>query len=299
MPKIYGEIQNAALENLASDPTPGVAGRIIRNTTDGKVKIDNGTAYKAAILNDDKAIIGTSGTESSNTRLHRGAAGVTQLVSGADTTAEGTLSTVLNQLSAKVENYTDAGKPAAGNAGRLVWITDINTMKVDNGSSYQVLGSGGGGSAIQWTEPANAPYLSTLNNMQGYSFGNGLDQELYAEYKVPSSYLSGTQLKLKIGIYSADTSNTFLIQTVSTLLRNNTDLVSSTTNQRTSTNSAITASGANQNKIQIVTCDLTDTTGNINSVAVSANDIIIIKLTRGADTATGNVIFLAKQCEVA
>lgn len=159
--------------------------------------------------------------------------------------------------------------------------------------------SGNGGSAIQWTEPANSPYLSTLNNMQAYSFGNGLAQELYAEYKVPSSYLAGTQLSLKFSIYSADTSNNFLMQTVSTLLRNNSDLVTSTTNQRTSTNTAITASGANQNKIQVVSADLTDTTGNINAVAVSANDIIIIKLTRGTDTATGNVIFLAKQCEVA
>lgn len=299
MPRFYSELQHASLENLSSDPTAGVAGRVIRNTTDGKVKVDNATNYRAFIVNDDKAVIGNNGTANNNIRLHRGASSVLQFVQGGDVTAEGTLSTALAQISAKFESYLDASKPSPGNAGRVIFITDLLTLLVDNGSAWIPLGSGGGGSSILWYEDENAPSLATINRMQVYSFGQGQGQTIYTEYKVPTSYAIGRPITLKVNHYSADTSGTFLLQTVTTLIRNATDIVSSTTNQRTSTNSAITASGANQNEIQTAICDLTSSTGTINSVAVSPGDTLLIALTRDVgDTAVGQVGFLHKQCEV-
>lgn len=144
MPSFYGEIKQASLENIAGDPSTTSTGRIWYNTTETRVKTDDGTNKRALLRNDLKCVVGNNGTANNNIRLHRGASPVLQLLVGGDTTAEGTLGTSLAQLSAKIENYTDAGKPSAGNSGRLVFLSDVGTsgtVKVDNGSAYQFLQS--------------------------------------------------------------------------------------------------------------------------------------------------------------
>lgn len=140
--KVYGNLERAGLEALSSNPSAGTLGRFWWNTTDGKAYLDKSANNRPFLLNDDKAILGNSGTASENIRFHRGAAGVIQFLSGADTTAEGTLSTALNQLSARVENYTDAGKPAFGNAGRIIYITDQQKTLLDTGSAWKQVGGG-------------------------------------------------------------------------------------------------------------------------------------------------------------
>ena len=140
MPKILGELQDACLEHLSSDPGSSVSGRIYTNTTEARIKTDDGTNKRALLRNDLKAVIGNSGTDSENIRLHRGAAGVIQLLEGDDATAEGSLSSSINQLSARLENYLEAGKPAAGNAGRSIYITDEQRINVDNGTTWDVVG---------------------------------------------------------------------------------------------------------------------------------------------------------------
>lgn len=140
MAKIYGQLEEAQLHNKTSDPTAGVSGKVWFNTSDLRAKFDNGTAVKYLLANDDRCTIGTNGTANSNIRLHRGAAGVIQFVLGGDITAEGTLSTSLAQKSARQENYTTAGKPAAaaGNAGRVIWVTDVTpALNVDNGGAWK------------------------------------------------------------------------------------------------------------------------------------------------------------------
>lgn len=138
--KLYGQAENAQLENKAADYTAGPVGRIWWNTTSGQAKIDDGTNIRALIRNDQKAIFGNNGTAANNIRLHRGAAGVLQFVAGDDVTAEGTLATALNQISSKFENYTDATKPAFGNPGRVIWVTDLVSLYVDTGSSWAAIG---------------------------------------------------------------------------------------------------------------------------------------------------------------
>lgn len=135
--KVFGQLEAATFEILASDPGTSVQGRFWFNSVSGMFKTDDGTDQRALLRNDAQAIIGNSGTAVDNIRLHRGGAGVIQLVLGSDVTAEGSLSSALNQLSARIENYTDAGKPAFGNAGRLVWITDQSKLLVDTGAAYK------------------------------------------------------------------------------------------------------------------------------------------------------------------
>lgn len=297
MPRFYSELQHASLENLASDPTAGVAGRIIRNTTDGRVKVDNSSTYRAILINDDKCVIGNNGTANNNIRLHRGASGVLQFVQGGDATAEGSLSTALNQISFRAENYTDSGKPSAGNAGRILWITDLQSALIDNGTSYQTLGGGGGGGSLNWIEAAEAPLPDIENNFQVYKYQNAITQQLYCSVRVPNSYLAGRQVNLRFQFYSPDTSNTVLFRTQATLIKNLDEAVTATTNQRTSTNSAITLA-TTANRLNGVVCDLTSSTGTINSVAIAAGDLIQVRLYRDTDTATSDARFLPFTSEV-
>lgn len=135
--RIYSDLKVACLESLSSDPAPGTTGRIIWNLTSLQVKTDDGTNIRALLRNDQKLIIGSNGTAANNVRWNRSANGLLQLVIGSDVTAEGTLSTSLAQLSSRIENYTDAGKPSVGNAGRLVYTTDTKLLELDNGAAYQ------------------------------------------------------------------------------------------------------------------------------------------------------------------
>lgn len=137
MAKIFGNLERASLEVLSSAPTVGVTGRVYFDSTLLKAQIDNSVAFRAFLVNDTKCILGNSGTAADNIRLHRGAAGVLQFVSGADATAEGSLSAALNQISARVENYATGSLPAAANAGRLLWDTSLSILKVDTGAAIK------------------------------------------------------------------------------------------------------------------------------------------------------------------
>jgi hypothetical protein len=133
---VFGQLKKACMEILSSQPSGSVQGRLWYNSTSGKAEFDNGTQKRALLANDDKAVVGNSGTAANNIRLHRGANQVLQQVLGNDVTAEGSLSSALAQSSSRVENYTDAGKPAFGNAGRLVYLTDLFQLLLDVGTSW-------------------------------------------------------------------------------------------------------------------------------------------------------------------
>ncbi len=136
MPKILGELQDACVENRASDPASSTAGRIWRNTTEERVKTDDGTNKRALLRNDAKAVIGNNGTANNNIRFHRGAAETLQLTQGDDATAEGSMSTSLAKLSAKIESYLTGSLPAVGNIGRPSYSTDDDTIYVDTGAVW-------------------------------------------------------------------------------------------------------------------------------------------------------------------
>lgn len=136
---VFGQLKKACLEILSSQPSGSTQGRIWYNSTTGKNEFDNGTQKRALLANDDKAVIGTSGTAGFNIRFHRAANGLLQYVLGGDVTAEGTRSTNLAEISGKTENYTDAGKPTFGNAGRLAYLNDLAQLSLDIGTSWQYL----------------------------------------------------------------------------------------------------------------------------------------------------------------
>lgn len=162
----------------------------------------------------------------------------------------------------------------------LVYATDRQKLFVDNGSSLVLVGSSGGGGSIEWIPDVNAPIAAVENGQRVWIFDAGLEQTLYAMIRVPSAYVAGAQITAKIHMYSPSTTGDIQIQTIATLIRNGTDAVTSTTNQRTSTNAAFTTSAGTVNEPNAITFDLTSTTGTINAVAVAANDLIFVTLKR-------------------
>jgi hypothetical protein len=152
-------------------------------------------------------------------------------------------------------------------AGLEIFNSTTGTKQIYT-TAWTDVGSGGGGSAVFWLEDGATAIPAVDSSNRVYQFTAAFSQTVFALVRVPTSYLAGSQVRLRLTAYSADTSGTYLMQTVSTLIRTGTDLISSTTNQRTSTNAAITATGGNANRPQAIVFDLTSATGQINAVSV-------------------------------
>lgn len=150
--KVYGNLERAQLEAKASDYAATITGIIWFNTVDGRVKIGSGSLVKQFLLNDDKIIVGTSVTAADNVRVFRGGAGKLVKALGDNVTAEGSVPTTLAQETIKLESYTTAGRPAAGQAGRLIWNTDEGKVQQDNGSAWVNVGTTGASVSVDTLE---------------------------------------------------------------------------------------------------------------------------------------------------
>ena len=171
---------------------------------------------------------------------------------------------------------------------------------ITNGDWRKLAGSGGGGSSLEWTIDTNGalPDYGFFQNL--FKFIYGEDQQLYAVYPVPLSYSVGDQIKMRSKIVSGETSTSTLDFKTQTTLIGSTDQITSTTNQHTSTNGSINLSGTTPDVPQLLECDLTDASGQINGVDVLAGDLLIIRLYRDDSVATSLVpaSFLPKTSEV-
>lgn len=192
--------------------------------------------------------------------------------------------------------YVTANGAAADSNAYYNSTTD--RVRVYANGAWANLGSGGGGGSIQWIEDADAPIAAVENKARVYLFESSLGQQLHTVFRIPASYQAGTQISMRALWYSDGTANDVLMQTVATLIRPGTDAITSTTNQRTSTNSAVTLSAGTVDEPQSITLDLTSSNGQINAVGVSAGDLILVTLLRGTDTSTSEVKFLPYASEV-
>lgn len=126
------------------------------------------------------------------------------------------------------------------------------------------------------------PTRDIENNMSVLLFADALTQQISMLVKVPTWWVAGRQLSLKLNTYSPGSSGTNLISATTTLLEPGSSAASSTSNQHSSTNSAVSLASAN--RIESHSIDLTDGNGQINSTAVAAGDLLLVVLSR--DTAT-------------
>lgn len=222
-------------------------------------------------------------------------------LTGANVNAAAVLNLVSTTKGILIPRMTTGQRDAIATPPTSLLIFNSTTARFEfyNGASWSGLGSGGGGGgALVWVEDSLSPVPDIASGMQVYRYEAGLTQSLFTVIRVPASYSSGSPINLRLTFHSASTSGNALIQSVATLIRPGTDAISSTTNQRTSTNAAVTLSGATANIPQAVTLDLSSASGQINAVNVSAGDLIRVELRRGTDTATGDVVVPVYAAEV-
>lgn len=201
--KVFGQLENSQLENRTTHHTVGVAARLWFRTDQGRIWFDDSAAIKALLRNDDKIIIGNSGTSTENARIHRGAAKRIQLVRGDDTTAEGSASNVLAELSSIVENYTAGTRPAnaVGNAGRMIYVTDLGELQFDTGSAWQGIGnatvvSGSVGSPNNITAGVGVTPLAIGRKQIIFVQGSGGAVEVTAAARVGNGVNVGDEIQL-------------------------------------------------------------------------------------------------------
>ncbi len=188
-------------------------------------------------------------------------------------------------LLGNVSQVVDAGFQVSaiqlGASGYVRFNFSSSILQFSNdGIRWQAFGSGGGGGGGSTWQPVGgvSPIETFEIDEKAWQFAQGQGQELALMIKVPASYLSGSQIKLKLAHYSDGTTGAFKFTTTATLIRKNQDSVMSTSNQRVSTNSDATLSVAFE-YFEVV-YDLTSTTGAINGVSVSGGDVLKVILQR-------------------
>jgi hypothetical protein len=164
----------------------------------------------------------------------------------------------------------------------------MNTL-LANIDSQLAAGGGGGGGGLRWSADGvtdGAVVDQIYNNRVAY-FPNAATVRMCASFQVPAGYVTGNQISVYVSFFTPDTSGNMKMKTVSTLVRQNTDAMNSTTNQRSSTNTQLTNTIANAPRR--VLFDLTSSIGQVNGVAVTAGDIIHVEMTRdyGSETSAG------------
>lgn len=100
--QVYGELIRAQLEVLSATPSSALSGRILWQSTVGKMYVDDGVTILPLLRNDQKCVFGTNATASTNVRWNRSGVATLQLVTGDDTTAEGSSSSSWAKLNTKL-----------------------------------------------------------------------------------------------------------------------------------------------------------------------------------------------------
>lgn len=207
-----------------------------------------------------------------------------------------TISTLIANIDALLkngyQNYTDfddlVADPASPGASKVrFYVKNGLVYKKNSAGTVAPVGSGGGGGGggANWqVVSGSAPIDSFEYDERVWLFEQGQSQALTLWVKVPSSYLAGTKISLLGLFYSPSAINNWKMQAAATLVRKGTDAITTTTNVNTLNSGDKTNTLAN--KLTEISIDLSSAFGAINSVSVSAGDIIKIQLSRIATTGT-------------
>jgi len=197
---------------------------------------------------------------------------------------------------------TTAQRPGSPAAGMLRFNSDLSAFEGYKSGAWGALGGGGGGGGGANWQPSNGvgPIESNEYDEKVWLYQAGAGQKLVLWFKVPEGYSAGTQIKARLGFYSPAITNNFKIRLTATLIRSGLDAITSTTNQNI-INTADILNATTANKLQVLNFDLTSSIGQINSVAISKNDMIKLELTRVAPIGTedtSDIRFIPSSSEV-
>jgi hypothetical protein len=190
--------------------------------------------------------------------------------------------------------------PGTPKTAQIYWDTTAKSVKVYSGSTVITLGQVAGigsGAGLQWFQTSGGPAESEENEQRVYLYEAGLTQDLVIFYRVPTNYLAGDSLTLNIGVYSASTTGTIQMDAVSTLIRQDSDAIDSTSLQHTKNGTTLTNTTTNQ--LRTVPIVIVDSNGQLAATAVAAGNLIKIQLQRGTDTDSADIRFIPSYSEIA
>lgn len=246
MAKIYGQLENAQLENKAADYATGVAGRYWLNTTSLLAKFDTGAAIKTLVDTD-------------------------------------TVQTLSNK-SIDVAIFPHQATPAAPVAGNIKLYSKNNgkIYILRETGSESALGGGGGGGSLLWEKTGGiSPVAEFVDGFHLENFNEVDSQEIYAFITVPESYDAGAQIKLLSGSFfiSAVVGNVrFRCDT--TLIRDASTVLGTYPNIHSSVLAEVTVPAVSNTLKAIGEIDLSAAGGLINGVAIVAGDKLRVRLYR-------------------
>lgn len=175
-------------------------------------------------------------------------------------------------------NLTTYAATAAN--GQWCFATDTKVMYQVIDSALVPAGAGGGGTSLNWNDSGNAPVINWVDGFKLGDFDNTSSQELYAILTVPSSYRAGKPIKLKSGtFFCPSTSGNVLFKTATALIQGS-SVLGTYPNIKTSSNSQVAVSGVANTANAIGDLDLTDSSGQINGIAVAAGHKLRIRIYR-------------------
>jgi len=190
------------------------------------------------------------------------------------------------------DQYTEKVTPVNND---IVLINDseaggaIKKLKLAN----MIGGGSGGGGAIIWLDGSISPLKGFENFSDIRLFDDSDLQTLILNILVPGSYTVGNQILLKnLMTYTDSTSGNILFRTTTYLTKVGED-ITSIANSHDSTNAEITVS-ASDTVYSVGDIDLTDSSGEINSVAVATGDLLRVVLIRESSNETTSITNEAK-----
>ncbi len=157
--------------------------------------------------------------------------------------------------------------------------------------------SASGSASISWyLGDSNGPIETTLSNgLTVLDFSASPDElTMYCEIQVPSSYIAGTQIKLKNGKFFANpTTGNVLFRADSRLFKAAIDGTSTPTAYN-STNAQVAVAGSANQIVAIGDVDITSASGQINSVSVAAGNLILVTFYRKTSSETSALTDVAR-----
>jgi hypothetical protein len=162
------------------------------------------------------------------------------------------------------------------------------SVGVDGSGAWAAPSGGGGAGGLKWYFGNGlTPEIQIKSSgLETYAFAQTDDQEIFVKIKIPTGFVNGTQCFLRNGhFFTSVTSGNVLFRATSYIFRSNVN-GNGTPGSYSSTNSEQAVNGTS-NQITVLTAlDITDGSGQINGVTVTAGDTLLVRLQRLASSET-------------
>ena len=187
----------------------------------------------------------------------------------------------LKRASADFNTFTEKVTPVNDDIVLIEDSEDSFSKKKVKLSNMLGGGAGGGGSFIWELNGDASPIEASINGISLLAFDFESNMEIYALVTVPESYTDGTQIFLNdFKYYTNSTTNNVFFKTETQLLKTSQVMTALPITGHESSNSEVTLTGSANSLRDIGSLDLCDGVGEINSVAVTAGDTLLIRFFR-------------------